>query len=544
MSQVLPAAAVAVSLALVSAQCEDGPDGGGKPPQGPRVLNLEWDSRDPNGLPVNPRWAFQGADEDGTFILADPEWQCGGFPTDTQENQLQGDPRCTDQETGLDLPTGWHKPVCGAEFLSDGRWGKLRGHVNWWPVTVRGYLTWNSKAGGYPFGDGDYTLSLEPAERDGATPGSGLTRYNTVENYSMRAYHIEYNGEETIAHFTHPWWAAHRARAGEGNVGSGGAVEPGQIRDGSFAVVTGLFGLDAEHKGFSELHPVHALSVLTSCDEESDGEGYFDDEWAIFVRNWGNEGFCADWHAYHRLDLPEETYAFRIPLPGLDAASVTLGPRTRFLASHPRPDQSTRPGRGPFLVPDGDEVEVRFRLPEFEGPLTRSNDPPRIHGLLHLRWKAADGARTCPGRIPTPAAADLTARAEPKDDGEDILRLMRTDRRARGLSLPDEGRATLSPLDAVVVTDRDPIPAPPVPASIPDRFVRVPKTAGEEALRAHELEEAPPVEVCETARTLLDGERGAGLTQEARRRLEELRKYCAKTLGPEDAMPAHSERRP
>jgi hypothetical protein len=529
MSQVLPAAAVAFSLVLLSARCHDDPDGAGKPPQGPQVLNLQWETRDPNGLPVNPRWAFQEAGEDGQLPLADPEWQCGGFPTNSPQSQLQGDPRCTDQQTGLDLPTGWHKPVCGAEFLLDQRWGKLRGHVNWRPVTVQGFLTWNSRAGAYPFGDGDYTLSLEPAESDGTTPGSGLTRYNTVEHSAMRAYHIEYNGEETIAHFTHDWWAAHRARAADGDVHTTGAAEPGQIRDGSYAVVAGLFGLDAEHKGFSELHPVHALSVLTSCDEEPDGEGFFDDEWAVFVRNWGNEGFCADWNAYHMLDLPDEIYAFRVPLPGLDPSSVAVGSRTRFFANYPRPGQGTRPGRGPFLVSDGEEVEVRFQLPEFEGPLTRSNDPARIHGLLHLRWKAiGGGSRQCPGRLPTRETAALTVPAEPTGDGEDILRLMSADRRARGLALPDDSRDALRTLDAVEVTDRDPIPAP-VPAEIPDRLVPVPKRAGPAGALALEVDEPPPAEVCDSAHALLSPERSADLTEDARRRMEELRAYCVRT---------------
>ena len=63
MSQVLPAAAVALSLVLLSGRCHDDPGGADKPPQGPQVLNLQWDARDPMGLPVNPRWAFQRASQ-------------------------------------------------------------------------------------------------------------------------------------------------------------------------------------------------------------------------------------------------------------------------------------------------------------------------------------------------------------------------------------------------------------------------------------------------------------------------------------------------
>ena len=495
--------------------------------RGTQALNLAWDARDPNGLPHNPRWAFQRVGADGQMPLADPEKQCGGFPTTNAESSRRGDPQCTDQNTSVDLPMRWHKPVCGAEFLSDGRWGKLRGHVNWRPVTVSGYLTWNDVSERYPFGDGDYTLSLEPADNDGTTRRPGLTSYNTVEGYNLYAYHIEFNGVETVAHFGHPWWLVYRERVGSGEVPAASDPRLGQILNGTFAVVTGLFGLDAEHQGYSELHPVYALSMLVSCADTPDANGYFNDEWAIFVRNWGNEGFCADWHAYHMLDLPGAVYTFRIPLPGVNPASVQLGERTRFLANLPRPDASTHPGRGPFLVPDTQGVAVRFQLPESAGPISQQNDPPRLHGLLHLQWKAsARAARTCPQHAPAPSPRALAAREETGADGEDVLRFMQQDRRARGLATTRDGVARLRvPLDAVEVTDRSPIPAPPVPADIPDRVVRVPETARPEAALAQDVDEPPPAEVCEAAQQT-DRTR---LNESARRRLEELLAYCMRT---------------
>jgi hypothetical protein len=497
------------------------------PPPSTQALNLAWEVRDPNGLPHNPRWAFQRVEADGQMPLADPEKQCGGFPTTTDEGRRRGDPQCTGQDTGVDLPTGWHKPVCGAEFLSDGRWGKLRGHVNWKPVTVSGYLTWNDVSERYPFGDGDDTLSLEPADSDGTPRRPGLTVYNQVPGYNLYAYHIEYNGTETVARFSHPWWTAHRERVESGEVPAASNPRPGQIVNGTFAIVTGLFGLDAEHQGYSELHPVYALSVLVSCADTPDANGYFNDEWAVFVRNWGNEGFCADWHAYHMLDLPDAVYTFQIPLPGVDPASVKLGERTRFLANLPRPGASTHPGKGPFLVPNTQGVAVRFQLPESAGPLSRPNDPPRLHGLLHLQWQARGSApRTCPRRAPVPAPRAPVARAETGADGEDVLRLMQQDRRARGLAAPaaEAVRAEV-PLDTVEITDRSAIPAPPVPKDIPDRMVHVPETARPEATLARDVDEPPPAEICEAARQM-DLTR---LDEPARRRVEELRAYCIRT---------------
>ena len=490
-------------------------------------LNLAWDGRDPNGLPHNPRWAFQRVGADGQMPLADPDKQCGGFPTANDASRRRGDPQCTDQDTHVDLPTGWHKPVCGAEFLHDRRWDKLRGHINWKPGTVSGYLTWNDASARYPFGDDDYTLSLEPAEADGTTRRPGLTRYNKMDGYNNYAYHIEYRGTETVAHFNHPWWTAHRDHVQHQTVLTNSNPEPGQIVNGTYAVATGLFGLDAEHEGYSELHPVYALSVLVSCAETPDADGYFNDEWAVFVRNWGNEGFCADWKAYHTLDLTDAVYIFRVPLPGVDPQNVKLGERTRFLANLPQNGESMRAGKGPFLVPDTQGVEVRFQLPASAGPISRQNDPPRLHGLLHLQWQASGRAsRTCPRRAPVPDRRALVARDEAGADGEDVLRLMQQDRLARGLAVPEAEAALVQvPLDTIEITDRSAISAPTAPADIPDRMVHVPETARTEGALTQDMDEPPPAEICEAAQHM----ELTRLDQQARRRMEELRAYCTRT---------------
>ncbi len=530
MNQKLRTIAVVGASALALGACpesQEGHLGGSQPPRGSQVLNIVSDARDPNGLPHNPRWHFQQAGAGGQLPLADPEWQCGGFPTGNAESRRRGDPRCTDQDTRVDLPTGWHKPVCGAEILNDGRWRKLRGHVNWKPATVSGYLTWNDKSGSYPFGDGDYTLTLEPTEDDLTTRLPGLTPYNKVKGYQTYAYHIEFNGSETVEHFGHEWWTTFRDRANDGAVHGGVNSQPGQIPDGTYAIVTGLFGLDAEHKGHSELHPVYALSLLASCAETPDAEGYFNDEWAVFVRNWGNEGFCADWKAYHMLDLPDSVYAFRIPLPGVDPASVTVGSKTRLFANLPRAGDTTAPGKGPFLVADAKSVEVRFQLPAFAGPMTRQNDPPRIHGMIHLRWKAAGGtSRSCPRRPPTAETGPPAAPVRAPGDGEDVMRILQEERRSRGLAVSGaEAARALVPTDTVEITDRTPIPAPAALSEIRDRVVRVPESAGGEQALAMDVDEPPPPEVCESARhTDL-----TGLDEQARRRMEELRKYCTRT---------------
>jgi hypothetical protein len=312
-----------------------------------------------------------------------------------------------------------------------------------------------------------------------------------------------------------------------GKVPADSNPQPGQIVNGTYAVATGLFGLDAEHEGYSELHPIYALSVLVACAETPDTNGYFNDEWAVFVRNWGNEGFCADWQAYHMLDLANAVYIFRIPLPGVDPQNVKLGERTQFLANLPRTGESTRAGKGPFLVPDTQGVEVRLQLPALDGPITRENDPPRLHGLLHLQWKASgSAARTCPRRAPVPDTRAREVRAETGVDGEDMLELMQQDRLAHGLAAPDAEAARVRvPLDTVEITDRSAIPAPAAPGDIPDRMVHVPQTARTEVARPQDVDEPPPAEICEAAQQI----NLTRLDEQARRRMEELRAYCMRT---------------
>ena len=272
------------------------------------------------------------------------------------------------------------------------------------------------------------------------------------------------------------------------------------------------------------------MSVLTSCAAAADADGFYDDEWAVFVRNWGNEGFCADWKAYHVADFPDLLDALRLPLPGAEPSSVVLGEKTRFFANFPRAGESTRAGKGPFLAPSPDSVEVRFQLPEMSGPLTRQNDPPRIHGLLHVRWKArTGGARACPRRPPSAALAALTAGEEAGADGEDVLQRLRRQRVQAGLLVPGAPAAIAAPGDAVEVTDRGSIPPPAATVELWDRVVPVPKTAGAEAALVQETDEPAPAEVCEAAHALLQPDRRAGLGEETRRRMEELDAYCRRT---------------
>jgi hypothetical protein len=125
-------------------------------------------------------------------------------------------------------------------------------------------------------------------------------------------------------------------------------------------------GIDMVHDGYSELHPVWAMAALVKNDPN-------DDMWAMFVRNWGNEGYCGT--DQHCIVLPKEgdehVYKFRLPWrPG--AQSVTWGfGEKEFLGNVDwHMDVNPVPNYG---------VIVSFYIPNYD-------KRPRINGSLHLQW--------------------------------------------------------------------------------------------------------------------------------------------------------------
>src|SRR5262249_40245419 len=196
-------------------------------------FDLVGDAVDDNGLSLNPKWGAQRIDPSA---LPNPQLcprrDPGSYP-------------CTNQFTHQD--SGWFG--CGP-------------HINWFGATYEGKVYWQDHSS-----DDDYNIKLTREDRAGYT--------------TAHADHIlcEFDSDETIDHFSTPWWSRFHRAVDEGD------ARARQMMDGSFAIVTGLAGLDCEHGCWSELHPVWALAMNVQPSLE-------DDLWAIFVRNWGNEGFC------------------------------------------------------------------------------------------------------------------------------------------------------------------------------------------------------------------------------------------------------------
>lgn len=104
--------------------------------------------------------------------------------------------------------------------------------------------------------------------------------------------------------------------------------------------------------------------------------------WAIFARNWGNEGWCS--HDQHFLD--RERVSFLLPGPtgatAVDAISADPG----FVNADKRPGSTEFKANvsgvglfGPSIVPGG--AKITFIL----GSADRH---PLVNGYLHLHWSA------------------------------------------------------------------------------------------------------------------------------------------------------------
>jgi hypothetical protein len=141
-----------------------------------------------------------------------------------------------------------------------------------------------------------------------------------------------------------------------------------QMVNGAFAIVTGLFGIDVEHNPHSELHPVWALAMRVKDDPS-------DETWAIYLRNWGNEGYCSS--LTHRLYLVENRFTFRLPWRP-NAGSVTVNDSaTKFTTNDPQQVL------GPSIATDvGHSVLVTFAFPPPEAGAL-------LDGELHLQWSEA-----------------------------------------------------------------------------------------------------------------------------------------------------------
>lgn len=307
-------------------------------PSSPAPFDLVADRVEDNGLPLTPKWGAQITNP-GTF--PDPS-QCplncfhdpGSYP-------------CTGQYTTND----------------DLGCGPCRPHVNWFGATYTATITWHAHS--CPSQDDDYVMYLFTPNMEGYVVGHAPL------------IQCEFDSDETIDHFTAPWWSRFHDEVNACQCELSGIPVPGcpgaqqmiNNYNGASAIVTGLMGLDCAEGCGPELHPVWALTMNVATNLE-------DDVWVFFVRNWGNEGSCG--HNQHFLQLPNNRYTVRLPWKS--------GART---VAYDSTDQIWEQwlGNGQTQYPDP-TITV---LPNQAVLITFQLDPPRDHGSLwdgelHLHW--------------------------------------------------------------------------------------------------------------------------------------------------------------
>ena len=318
----------------------------------PKPLNLHWDQTDRNGIPLNPRWGWQLTHQYGTpgYYPKPTSWLDRRGPLGVEMDWSRG----TDQALSYD--TGWFG--CGP-------------HVNWRdiPVTFSGFWMWSHKS---PWAeDDDCNFYFFPPEGVGATdrgqrnPGGIMT---------------EFDSGNTIDHFHTPWWSEFRDAVDDES------IRADRMASVKYGIVTGRWGLDCAHDCYAEIHPVWAMALLARDDPHRD-------LWAMFVRPWGDQGFCGS--KTHILRLPmvngHEVYTFELPWrKGAESVIAT----DNFLCR-------TSCSLSVTKIP-GKAVLVSLSYPA-------GTDKPRINGQLQLDWRYPQGASPGHYEFPKTALANVSA---------------------------------------------------------------------------------------------------------------------------------------
>ena len=369
-------------------QCRDGhcvPPGA--PPSPPSAgstgnlpLDLVWKSTDPNGIPLNPDWRAHSvpAMVEGNHVdVAKACPQC--VPSAQCTRTCQSGPTSAACQACLPKEACWRQCTT-FPVTSDGGLFCGASHINWRSATYEGRLEFDDySARGFIssiFEDDDYTFNMTPPDGEGLAGRSRL--------------HPEMSFLETVDRFHTTFWE---------NLHSLVDRVPGDDLSGPRslfnrpAIVIGLQGLDTQHGAHEELHPIWAMALRRTAGGDAPPNPNHDC-WAIFARNWGNEGFCSN----HQHLLDRNRITFRFPLPGATAVTEI----SREFRTNSGATSVSEVG----LVKDGAEISFFLGRPE---------DRTHINGEVCLRWALPPG--TLPQTVAlAPAGPAVTSPAEPEVD--------------------------------------------------------------------------------------------------------------------------------
>lgn len=378
---------------------------------------------DMNALLLNPRWGWQTVPRG-----SDPRLLCGALADAAPDfDACPNNSACTRQLVTSDTPDTVFNGIFD---------GCSNGHLNWDIVSYHGKIFWSDHSASF-FGDDDYNFELQTPVTNGFASGSSAPNPQQVQ--------LEFQARETIDHFDGiPFWRDFHDAVDNND------REAHIMVDGHEAIVIGLMGLDRVHGSLTEIHPVFMLAIHVSSLPS-------DDTWAIFARNYGNEGWCSDNMHYATFN----TVTLRLPRNGLvpSTSQATLGAYTQFLASG-----SDVTGWNFFSAPNQDTY-ITFHLPS---PPADGEDGARISGELHLQWSGVSGIAnsTATGAVAPPQAKE-PATSSDMDPGEPEATL----RNVWAQLTPQQQANYLAIL-------------PPSPAPLIDSFHLIPALVGEPPVHA------------------------------------------------------------
>jgi len=324
---------------------------------------------DPNGFLFNPRWLNEPAGAPDIDDVCRFRAQAGELDERTLWTTATHHGPCLSADEWELVTLNEASATLGLGFVcaTSSQIGHVRGHVNWFPVTVTGQVFWHAYAGGVGE-DQDLTFDLAPPDSSAVTSG------NDQWAAGRRVYHIEFNYKEAldpIGLTGRGWWYAVN-RLKRRNPTMHGLV------DRRVAIVTGLYGLDGVHDFQAELHPVFAMSVL--IDTARTGSGRLREEWAVLVRNRGNEGDCAS-GSHPMITGDDSVQTFVVDLGVWSRAGAPL--------IYINPSFAKNPTRAPRMRADTAHVYVAFQQAR-PGP----GAPASLFvGTLYVEWsKDGDGS--------------------------------------------------------------------------------------------------------------------------------------------------------
>lgn len=375
------------------------------PAQAPGEFNVLWDQEDVNGFPSNPYWEAQTPRYQSTLPpLTAPQYaSCVEQPYLTAPVQ-PGQDACTVQDTVIDTPDEFPNVLCF--FYLD---SKVHGHVDWTVASTGGYVSWLNLAD-----DWDYDFRLIPRQQT-APPQQdrGITTNNNHvgDGSTPRYIEMEFASSEVADQFRTPWWQGMSQLVDPLNLPAlNKYIHPSDPTQSPFAVTVGLFGLDCEHDCRSEYHPVYAMAI--QLDENPNNN-----VWAIFVRNWGDEGFCSSLN--HELNLTDQKMSLLLPWPGakgLKAEVQQISPRAMLPTMGLLQDANGQ----------GEGALATFSLP-------KPSERVVLEVVLRLQWKGGAAVRPPAATSPSLAASGLHPADEGEQDAERFLHNLET---AAGIKKP------------------------------------------------------------------------------------------------------------